>query len=173
MDFIKLAEDRYSVRKFDSRTIEADVIERLLHAAHMAPTACNYQPQRILVVESAEAIEKLKGCTRCHFDAPCAMLVCFSKDECWKRKYDGAESGWVDASIVATHIMMAAKSLGIGTTWVMHFDPLKMREAFNIPEGVVPVALLPMGYPAEDAEPLALHTTYRNMEEVVKYNSFK
>lgn len=172
MDFITLAEERYSVRSFDRRVVPEEIVESLLHAAHVAPTACNYQPQRILVIDSAEALEKLKGCTRCHFDAPLAMLVCYDVGECWKRKYDGAESGWVDASIVTTHIMMAAQSLGLGSTWVMHFDPFKMREAFNIPENIVPVALLPMGYPAEDAQPLALHSTFRALDEVVSYNCF-
>ncbi len=100
------------------------------------------------------------------------MLICYNKDESWKRKYDGADSGWVDASIVTTHIMLAAQSMGIGSTWVMHFDPFAVREAFNIPENTVPVALLPMGYPAPDADPLGLHSTYRDMDEVVLYGSF-
>lgn len=172
MDFIKLAEERYSVRSFKNTPVEGEKIEKLLYAAKVAPTACNFQPQRILVIESPEAIEKLKGCTRCHFDAPLAMLICFNRSECWKRKYDGSESGWVDASIVTTHIMLAAQSLGLGSTWVMHFDPFKMREAFNIPEDVIPVALLPMGYPAEDAAPIEMHSKFRDMEEIVKYNTF-
>lgn len=172
MDFLKLAEERYSVRKFDTRKIEDEVIDKILRAGQVAPTACNNQPQRILVIKSEEALEKLKGCTRCHFDAPAAMLVCYNHDECWTRKYDGEQSGWVDASIVTTHMMLEAASLGVGTTWVMHFNPVAMREAFNIPENIVPVALLPMGYPAEDAEPLNLHSVNKALSETVVCETF-
>ena len=169
MDFLKLAEERYSVRKFTDEKVSEEILSKILHAGHVAPTACNLQPQRIFVINSPEAIEKLKGCTRCHFDAPCALLVCFNKDECWVRKYDGETSGFVDASIVTTHMMMAATEMGIGTTWVMHFNPEKMVEAFNLPENIIPVALLVMGHPAEDSEPIDMHSKFRNMDEVVKY----
>ncbi len=169
MSFIKLAEERYSVRKFKQEKLERQIIDKILHAGHIAPTGCNYQPQRILVLESDEAIEKLKGCTKCHFNAPNAMLVCYNKDECWRRKYDGKSCGVADACIVTTHMMLAAKELGVGSTWVMHFDPSAMCEAFDIPENIVPVALLVMGYPADDAAPMDLHGKYRPIEETVKF----
>ena len=88
------------------------------------------------------------------------------------RPYDGAQCGVVDASIVTTHMMLRAWELGVGSTWVMHFNPFKMREAFEIPEDVEPVALLVMGYPAPDAVPNERHTAYRPMEETVYYNKF-
>ena len=169
MDFLKLAEERYSVRKFTSEPLTKDITDKILKAGHLAPTACNYQPQRIMVINSAEGLEKLKNCTRCHFDAPCAMLVCYNKDECWVRKYDGENSGFVDASIVTTHMMMEATELGIGTTWVMHFNPEKMIEAFEIPENIVPVALLVMGHPAEDAAPIDMHSAYKDINDIVSY----
>lgn len=123
-------------------------------------------------MESDEALEKLKVCTKCHFDAPNAMLVCYNREECWTRKYDGAQSGSIDASIVATHMMLAAFELGVGSCWVMHFDPAAMKREFSIPDNIEPVALLVMGYPADDAQPLNLHSQYRDINEVVKYNSF-
>lgn len=172
MNFITLAENRYSVRKFTDKKLEKEVIEKILYAGHIAPTGCNYQPQRILVLESESAIEKLKLCTKCHFNAPNAMLICYNKDECWRRKYDGKSCGVADACIVTTHMMMAATELGVGTTWVMHFDPAAMVKEFNIPENIVPVALLVMGYPADDAKPLDLHYQYRPIEETVIYNEF-
>ncbi|MDY5948021.1 MAG: nitroreductase family protein [Oscillospiraceae bacterium] len=172
MDFLKLATDRYSVRKFAHKPLEKDVIDKILEAGHIAPTGCNYQPQRILVINNKETLEKLKECTKCLFDAPCAMLVCYNKDECWTRPYDGSQSGIVDASIVTTHMMLQAWELGVGSTWVMHFNPFKMREVFAIPENVEPVALLVMGYPAPDAVPNERHTVYRPMEETVFYNDF-
>lgn len=169
MNFTEFAESRYSVRKFKDEKLTREVLEKILHAGHIAPTGCNYQPQRIYVLESDSAIEKLKSCTKCHFNAPAAMLVCYNKDECWRRKYDGKSSGVVDASIVNTHMMLAATELGVGCCWVMHFDPAAMVKEFDIPENIVPVALLVMGYPAEDATPLDTHGSYRPMEETVIY----
>lgn len=169
MEFLKLAEERYSVRKFTAEPVTQDIIDKILKAGHVAPTACNYQPQRIFVINSSEGLEKLKNCTRCHFDATLAMLVCYNKDEAWVRKYDGENSGFVDASIVTTHMMMEATELGIGSTWVMHFNPAKMVEEFSIPENLVPVALLVMGHPAPDAAPIDMHSKFRPMDETVKY----
>lgn len=172
MDFLKLASERYSVRKFDNKTIEKEIIDRILESGHIAPTGCNYQPQKILVINEENTLAKLKECTRCHFDAPCALLVCYNKEECWTRPYDGNQSGIVDASIVTTHMMLQAWELGIGSTWVMHFNPFKMREEFKIPDNIEPVALLVMGYPASDAVPNERHTVYRPTEETVFYNNF-
>ncbi len=172
MDFEKVIAERFSVRKFQDKHLEKDVIDKLLHAGHIAPTGCNFQPQRVLVINTGEAIEKLKNCTKCHFNAPTAMLVCYNKDESWVRKYDGALSAPVDAAIVATHIMLEAQNLGVGSCWVMHFDPRAMKETFNIPENIEPVALLVMGYPHPDATPIEMHSTFRPIDEVVFYDSF-
>ena len=169
MDFMNLAAERYSVRKFRNDPVSQDAIDKILRAGHLAPTGCNFQPQRIYVIRSAEGMEKLRACTKCHFDAPMAMLVCYDKTECWTRRYDGEQAGWTDASIVTTHMMLQAHDIGVGTTWVMHFDPFAVREAFSLEEKIVPVALLPMGYPAEDAQPHPLHSQTRPMEEVVSY----
>ncbi|MBE7053080.1 MAG: nitroreductase [Ruminococcaceae bacterium] len=172
MDFLKFASERYSVRKFTDKHLEKEVIDKIIKAAHVAPTGCNYQPQRILVLNTDESMEKLKNCTRSHFNCPTAMLVCYNKNESWVRRYDGALSAPVDAAIVTTHMMFMAHELGVGTTWVMSFDPVKMREEFNIPDEFIPLAILVMGYPAPDATPLNLHSEFRPVEDVVSYESF-
>ena len=172
MDFLKLAQERYSVRKFQNIHLDDTTLKKILKAGHLAPTGCNYQPQRILVLNTDESIEKLRKCTKCHFGAPTAMLVCYCKDECWERKYDGHTSGIIDASIVATHMMLEAASIGIGSTWVMHFDPFAMTKEFDIPDNIEPVALLVMGHPADDAEPLHLHSQYRPEDEIVSFDKF-
>ncbi len=172
MDFEKVITERYSVRKFDNKHLEQKVIDKILHAGHIAPTGCNFQPQRILVLNTDESTEKLKQCTKCHFDAPCAMLICYNKDESWTRPYDSAQSAPVDASIVATHMMLQAANLGVGSCWVMHFDPVKMREEFNIPQNFEPHALLVMGYPHESAAPIEMHSKTRPLDEVVFYDTF-
>lgn len=172
MDFEKLITERYSVRNFKQEHLPKEVTDKILEAAHKAPTGCNFQPQRILVLNTDESIEKLKGCTKCHFNAPTAMLVCHNKDESWKRVYDGALSSPVDASIVATYIMLAAQNEGVGTCWVMYFDPKKMCETFNIPENIEPTALMVMGYPADDAKPIDMHYKFRDINETVFYDEF-
>lgn len=172
MEFSKVISERYSVRDFKPEHLTKDVVDKILAAGHVAPTGCNYQPQRILVLNSDDAAEKLKGCTKCHFNAPTAMLVCHNRDESWVRPYDGALSSPVDAVIVATHLMLAAWELGVGSCWVMHFDPAAMRETFSIPENIEPTALLVMGYPSEKAKPIAMHSAFRPIEETVYYDSF-
>ena len=172
MEFEQLITERYSVRNFLPAHLPQTVIDQILEAGHKAPTGCNYQPQRILVLNTDTAIEKLRRCTKCHFSAPTAMLVCHDSTESWKRPYDGALSSPVAAVIVATLMMLAAHNAGVGCCWVMHFDPFAMRETFRIPETVEPVALLVMGYPSKDAKPLKLHFQSRPLEEIVRYDEF-
>ena len=172
MEFDKLIGSRFSVRKFTKERVLKSDVDKILIAGHKAPTGCNYQPQRILVLNTEESIEKLKKCTRCHFNAPTAILVCHNLDESWVRPYDGAIASPIDATIVATHMMLKAHDIGVGCCWVMHFNPALIKEHFNLPNSVSPVALLVMGYPAEDAKPLDLHDIFRPMDEVVYYDTF-
>ncbi len=172
MEFIKLAEERYSLRKFSDKPIEKEKLDLVLKAGRLAPTACNYQPQRILVIENEDALAKLKQCTQYHFSAPMALLICYDKLVSWKRSFDGKDSGDIDASIVTTQMMLQATDLGLGTTWVGHFDPNQIIKEFLLPENIVPVALLPLGYSAKDATQNPLHSKRKSIEETVFYNEF-
>ncbi len=172
MTFLQLAKDRYSVRKFSDKPVGKDKLALILEAGRIAPTACNNQPQRILVIETDAARAKLKECTAHHFNAPLALLVCYDKTASWKRGFDGDDSGTVDASIVTTQMMLQAFELGIGSTWVGHFDPKKIRSAFQLPENYVPVAVLPLGYPAADSQPNPLHDQREATEKTVFYDGF-
>jgi nitroreductase len=69
-------------------------------------------------------------------------------------------------------MMLSAHDQGVGSCWVMHFNPSAMRESFNIPENYVPSALLVMGYPAEDSAPIEMHSKFRPKEDVIFYDSF-
>ena len=168
-DFLTLAKERYSVRKFAQTPVSQDKIDLILRAAQLAPTGCNNQPQQILVLQSEAALAKMRECTKCHFGATLGMLVCYDVNQSWKRRYDGADSGWVDASIVTTHMMLAAHEQGVGSTWVMYFDPEAIRTRFGLPENLIPVALLVMGYPAEDAQVNPLHEQTKAIDEMVSY----
>lgn len=171
MNFFELAGKRYSLRQFSPRKVEKEKIDRILEAGRLAPTACNNQPQRILVLESEEALAKLKKCTSFHFNAPLAFIVCYDREESWKRGYDGKEFGDIDASIVGTHLMMEAADLGVGTTWVGYFDPAAVVREFSLPENIIPVAVFPAGYPAEGAGPnKERHFSRKPIKQTVFYN---
>lgn len=167
MDFLTLAKERYSVRKFSNRKVEQEKIEKILTAAQVAPTACNKQPQRIFVIESEEALEKWRRCTACHFGETLVLLTCVNKAENWVREYDGKTSGDVDASIVMTHMMLEAWEQGIGSTWVMYFIPEAVRKEFELPDELEPIGALLMGYSAEDAAPSPRHALNKDLSETV------
>lgn len=171
MDFLNLAKERYSVRKFSNKKVEQEKVNLILEAGRLAPTAVNYQPQRILVINSEERLELLKTCTPYHFGAPLALLVCYDNTISWKRKFDGTDMGTVDASIIATHMMLEVTSLGLGSTWVGHFDPEKIRIAFSLPENIIPIVLLPIGYPDRESSPHPNHDKRFDIEKTVSYNS--
>ena len=86
----------------------------LLAVARLAPTAHNYQPQRLLVLNTEDSLKKLKDCTNGHFNAPLAIIVCYDNTVSWKREYDDADMGVVDASIVGSHIMFTVADIGYG-----------------------------------------------------------
>jgi nitroreductase len=167
MTFQELSAARYSLRKFKSLPVETDKLEKILEAGRIAPTAHNSQPQRIKVISEPAELSLVDKCTPCRYGAPLVLLVCYDKNICWKRPYDGALSGEVDASIVTTHLMFAAQELGLGSVWVMHFDPAKAIGHFALPENIVPVAMLPLGYPAEDAKPSDSHAKREALENML------
>ena len=173
MNFLELAQTRYSVRSFSPQPVEQEKVDLLLRAAQAAPTAVNFQPYRILVLQEQEALTKLKDCTRYHFDAPLALVVLADHAVSWKRKYDGKDAAEVDAAIIGTHIMLQAVDLGLGSTWVGYFDPSALREAYHVPEKLEPIAIFPIGYPAEGCSPSAQHTQRKPLEEIAVYNGFQ
>lgn len=172
MSFNDLAARRYSVRKFSAQEVEKEKLEYVLKAGQLAPTAVNFQPQHILVITDREARARLRECTSYHFNAPVSFLVCSHTEAAWVRPFDKKNSGEIDCSIVTTHMMLAAADVGLGTTWVMYFDPDRVREAFAIPASLEPVSLLVMGYPAKDAVPSPKHSQRKPLEETVFYNTF-
>ena len=167
MDFLKLARSRYSVLEYEQRPVEREKIEGILDAALAAPTACNRQPQRILVIDSDEKREKLDRVVPSRYYVPAAFLVCCDRKECWTRPMDGKSSGDIDVSIVTTHMMLEATQLGLGSIWVMYWDPEKMRAEFSLPEGLEPTALLIVGYRAADAHPRPGHLHRKRREEIL------
>ena len=169
MDFEELSAARYSLRKFSPKPVEDDKLETVLRAGQNAPTAHNLQPQRIFVLQSPEALEKADACTASHFHPPVMLAVCADSAVSWKREYDGKDHGEIDAAIAVTQMMLQAADLGLGTTFIGMFDAAKLLEAFPEMAGLTPVALLPLGYPAEGAHPSRLHADRKPLYEMVKY----
>ncbi|WP_195198847.1 nitroreductase family protein [Faecalispora jeddahensis] len=153
MCFLDLASERYSVRKYQQIPVEQEKIDSILRVAQVAPSGHNAQSARVLVINEESALEKLRRCTVCHYHAPLIFLVGYDRTVCWQREYDGKLSGEIDASIICTHMMLEAFDLGLGSVWVMNFNPYKMRQEFHIPDQIEPVALLLAGYPAEGVKP--------------------
>lgn len=171
MSFSQLVHQRYSVRKFDSRPIPGDVLSQILEAGRLAPTACNNQPQRILVLEG-DSVKQLSGCTPCLYGQSTALVVCYDKTESWKSK-SGREIGDVDATLVLTQMMYQAQELGIGSLIVGIYKEDLLRERFHIPNHYEIVSLLMLGYPAEDCQPHPkLHAERKPLAKTVYYHTF-
>ena len=169
MDFITLAKNRYSVRSYSEKQIEKDKINKILEAAYIAPSAKNKQSARVYVVQSEEGIEKLRALTRCVYNAPTVMIIGYEESEQYVNEMEeGIVSGQQDASIVATHMMLEATELGIGSVWVDGFPNTKTAEVFNLPKSVKLICLMPMGYAADDVKPSPMHEKCRPIEEMVK-----
>ena len=166
--FLELATERFSVRGFSGRPVEDSKIEKILQAAKVAPTAVNYQPQKLYVIRSAEAMSMLTA-LRPMFGAPLAVIVCYDENISWKNSRDGAhDSGEVDAAIVTTHMMLEAWELGVGSCWIGAFSPAEVSEKFGIPASEHPVAILLLGYAADGCQPSERHLKYRETDEFVK-----
>lgn len=108
-----------------------------LRRGRIAPTAKNNQPHKFLVVQRTEGLEKLSKCTNVQ-GYPLAIIVCGVPSEAWVRPYDGKGMVDTDTAIVATHMLLEAADLGLGSCWMTRFDPSVVRELFRIPEGIEP-----------------------------------
>lgn len=164
-------EKRYSCRNFSVKEVELEKIERILEVARLAPTARNYQPQRLLILNEKEQLQKLSSCTQYGWNAPVIIIVFYDKLVSYKRdEYDEWEFGDIDISIVTTHMMLEAQNLGLGTTWIGSFDPKKLIELYEVAENLVPVAILAVGYPSNESGPSKLHFQRNKISDFVYWN---
>ncbi len=167
MEFLELAKQRYSVRNFTKDPISDAHMAKIREAAIVAPTGHNNQPVRVYILTSEGALEKVNAVSRCIFGAKTVLMIAYDNDKDWKNPLEeGVHSGQQDASIVATHIMMEVADLGIGTCWVNYFSNTELAKAFDLPENIIPVLLMPMGYPSDTAKPLAMHSAFPGADEM-------
>ena len=163
MTFMELAKSRYSVRGFKDTPIEEEKLAAILEAGRIAPTACNNQPQHIYVVKSEEGVAKMRTISPCTYNAPVILAICYDAN------VQAANFGEQDASIVCTHMMLEAWEQGIGSCWVGMFSADDFIKAFDLPENIRPIALLPIGYAADGILPAPLHTAYRPDTETITF----
>lgn len=171
MDFLEMAKARYSERFFDSRPVEQEKLDKILEAGRLVPTACNYQPQKFFLIRSGDALAKLKKLTPFHYNAPLVILVCYDAREVWTnpgdRYYRNYNSGEQDASIAATTMMYEAEELGVHSIWIRGFDSKAVVDAFGLPEHMIPVMMLGLGYPNERAKANPWHFKRKPIEDFV------
>ena len=170
MEFYEVVKSRYSCRKFADKPVESEKLDRILEAGRVAPTAKNAQPVKIWVIQSPEALEKIKSATPFKWiTCPVVLAVGGDSREAFTRPSDNRNFEDVDACIVATHLMLAVEAEGLGSTWVGLFDAPKVKELFPEMKDYDLVALFPIGYPAEDATPSDRHELRKAKEDLVKY----
>ena len=168
--FMSLAQSRYAVRKYSSKPVEKEKVEAILEAGRIAPTAANLQPQRIYVIQSKEGLAKIDSLTSCRYGAPLVLLFAYDSDADWKNALEkGVHSGVEDVSIVATHCMLEATELGLGTVWVNVFPNSEMERIFDLPKSERSVLIMPVGYKAEDALPSKMHSERLPLSATVRY----
>lgn len=166
MKFIDLVKTRYSVRSYEARPVEREKLDYILECVRLAPSAVNFQPWRFAVVTDSEKLAALKTAYAREWiqTVPCMIVACGNHDEAWHRKTDGKDHADVDVSIAVEHLCLAATEQGLGTCWVCNFDTERCREVMNLPENLEPIALIPVGYPAEHAVP---EKKRKSLEEIL------
>ena len=173
MDFLTLAKQRCTTRGFNEKKISDADLRQILCAGRVAPTACNKQPQRIIVVRREENIAKIRKAYQT-FGASCVLIVCRDRRNELVRPFDKKCSGDLDIGIICDHMMLAARDLDIGSVMVGLFDPAIIRKEFNIPEYIEPTALLLLGYPINGFLSPERHETARKpLNETVFYEVYE
>ncbi|EEG78888.1 nitroreductase family protein [Dethiobacter alkaliphilus] len=170
MELLELAQKRYSVRKFDSKPVEKEKVKSILEFGRLAPTAKNLQPHKLLVLQEKDSLAKLDKSAKV-YGAPLAIVTCADLQQSWKRPFDNMDSADIDVSIVTTYMMLEATRLDLGTLWVCYFNPEVLRNEFNLPEHIVPVNVLGIGYAASDAPPSPGQGKRKPLEETVSFET--
>lgn len=171
MDFIEIAKKRYSVRGYKDRKVEEEKLQKILEAAHVAPTAANLQPVRLIAVQSREGLAKIgKGANL--YGAPLAVIVCADHGKAWVRPFDKKQTTNIDASILTDHMMLQATELGLGSVWICYFKPDVISREFGLSDNLEPVNILAIGYSDEEAADPERHSQTRiPVEELVSYET--
>lgn len=169
MEFKEVIKNRYSCKKYSNRQVEKSALEAVLSAGRLAPTAKNLQEQHVYVLQSPEALAKIDAVTPCRYGAPTVLVVAFDKNNVFTYPGGKRDSGVEDATIVATHMILAAADEGVDSCWINFLDPEKLAETLGLPENEEILMVMDLGYAAEDAGPLPNHNSRKELSETVSY----
>lgn len=167
MEFKEVVKNRYSCKKYSPRRVPADTLERILEAGRLAPTAKNLQEQHIYVCQSPQSLAKIDEVTPCRYGATTVLAVAFDKNNVYTYPDGKRQSGIEDASIVATHLMLAATDEGVDSCWVNCFSPDELHSLLGLPENEEILMLLDLGYAAEGFGPLPNHELRKPLSATV------
>lgn len=169
MIILDIAKKRSSVRSYTDAAVEKEKLDKILEAAHVAPTAANLQPVRLFVAQSKETLEKI-GKAASIYDAPVAIVVCADKTKAWSRPFDGKMTTDIDASILTDHMMLEATAQGLGSVWICYFRADILKKELELPDNLEPINILAIGYSTEPEADSNRHNTQRiSIEELVTY----
>ena len=169
MEFKEVVKNRYSCKKFNGRQVESDKLKAILEAGRLAPTAKNLQEQRIYVIQSDEVLARIDTATPCRYGAPTVLVVAYDKNNVFTYPGGKCNSGAEDATIVATHMILAAANEGVDSCWLNFFDPEKLAETLGLPENEEILMLMDLGYATEGIGPLPKHTDRKRLDQTVSF----
>ena len=167
MEFKEVVKNRYSCKKYSNREPDAEKLQAILEAGRLAPTAKNLQEQHIYVLRSEEALAKVDSVTPCRYGAPVVLAVAFDTENVFTYPGGKRNSGVEDATIVATHMILAAANEGVDSCWINNFDPDKLAAELGLPENEDILMLMDLGFAAEGAGPLPKHGIRKALSETV------
>jgi nitroreductase len=138
----------------------------------VAPSACNNQPLRFIVVTERAELDELAGAyPRDWFrGAPAVIVVCSDHQKSFHRA-DGKDHADLDAAIAADHMTLAAAERGLGTCWICAFDVARVRRQLDLPDHLEPVILLPIGHPEEPLSVAAHRSPRQPLENLVQWGA--
>lgn len=171
MEFYEVIKKRKSVRKYRQDPIPEDVLNRILEAGRIAPSAKNIQPWKFVIIKDPEKKKKVaEACRGQHWIADADVIVCGCALEkiAWGRMGGYMSSFAVDLAIAMDHIILASANEGLGTCWIGAFEEKKVKEILGIPDDVRVVALTPIGFPAEEPKDRGR----KNFSEVFVYEKY-
>jgi len=155
MEFYDVISQRRSIRAYSDQAVEQDKLDRIWEAVRQAPTACNLQPFRFLAIRSPQTKAIVCSCYQQPWlaQAPIVVVALGNSKASWKR-FDGRSIHDVDVSIALEHLVLAAAAEGLGTCWVCAYDQKQLHKKLGLPAEWDPVAMTPLGYPAETPGPI-------------------
>jgi nitroreductase len=173
MNFLEVAKERYSCRKYREPMPDKETILQLIEAGRVAPSAVNYQPWQFFVIQGSANVAKLaESYPRDWFRlAPVVIVVCGDHELSWKRA-DGKDHCDIDAAIAADHISLQATALGLGSCWVCNFDKTKLAKILQLPSHIEPIVMLPLGFPTEESDPQRHSDKRKPLKDIIFWKEF-